>query len=365
MAKKIIRAKTEDERKEALRLHQLGNSCYEISRVLDISRSTIQRWVKHPDRLLKNYWTEEEINFLRDHYPTSDKSIILLGLPDKKWQSICVQANRLGIVRQDVYSKSILDFTTIDTEEKAYILGFLAADGCILTPKQCKGCYVLSIDLSIRDLKLLEDIRDIIYPNGKVRVVEKQQMAIFSLGDKVLCKQLISHGIVPRKTFVVEVPKKLPKSLLRHWVRGYFDGDGSVSVSVSQKHRVISAEINGQPSVLDYIDTEFKRKHQHTCKLGWTGTCYRYSYGGKTALAFLEWIYAGSIIRLERKINKYIEFKDTVKIGNYKEWTKEEEDTLSMNFFNFDNRELSQLFPGRSLSSILSKATKLGLRRKK
>jgi hypothetical protein len=122
-------------------------------------------------------------------------------------------------------------FDCIDTEDKAYWLGFLSADG--LT-----GNDLVRINLHVRDTDHLHKFtdslqsehpvtfRDNVSSNG---VVTKQAVIIIS--SSRLTRSLNRLGLTPNKTFTVCPCKAVPEGLLADYWRGVFDGDGSISRS--------------------------------------------------------------------------------------------------------------------------------------
>ncbi len=115
-------------------------------------------------------------------------------------------------------------FETIDTEAKAYWLGFLMADGCVYIGK--KGDHLLRVHLNRRDdtilSRFLTDIgcqRPLIYSGDTVEV---------KLFSKRLIKDLIRQGCTQRKSLTLEFPTCVPDRLIHHFIRGYFDGDGTI-----------------------------------------------------------------------------------------------------------------------------------------
>ena len=112
-------------------------------------------------------------------------------------------------------------FDVIDTEFKAYFLGFFMADG-----NNCNG--VLKIKLHVRDKKILEIFSLNIL--GKNTVLYYEDTAILKFGSLKMSKRFTELGIVPRKSYhKTDIPKQIPDNLIRHFVRGYFDGDGCIS----------------------------------------------------------------------------------------------------------------------------------------
>lgn len=118
-------------------------------------------------------------------------------------------------------------FDRIDSEPKAYWLGFIAADGCIV---KTKWSPVLLITLSQVDLAHLEAFRDAIGSNQPVRIEAGRgsyggPKARFGVTSSQLVAGLQRHGITYHKTASHAWPA-LPEHLIRHYLRGYFDGDG-------------------------------------------------------------------------------------------------------------------------------------------
>src|SRR5690606_21393784 len=127
-------------------------------------------------------------------------------------------------------------FETIDTEEKAYWLGFIAADGNINDRGENKS-KSLHIGLSFKDKNhLLKFMININYSHLLIEIKEriinlkKRRYVRLNLNSKKMYNDLLDKGITPRKSLTLKPPKNVPKDLVRHWIRGYFDGDGSVHI---------------------------------------------------------------------------------------------------------------------------------------
>lgn len=121
-------------------------------------------------------------------------------------------------------------FSAIDTEEKAYWLGFLYADGAVYSSK--KG-YMFHLTLSNDDLDRVEAFRASLKTEIPIfHFKEKNQSGLF-VWSKQIYHDLVRLGCGPRKSLTLEWPRndQVPPHLLRHFVRGFFDGDGSISFS--------------------------------------------------------------------------------------------------------------------------------------
>lgn len=133
-------------------------------------------------------------------------------------------------------------FGKIDNENKAYILGFILADGCIqIEPKKRNNviysyskrlCFCNSVD----DYEILNKIREEICPQAKLKtisnkkgVINRKNQVFLRISSESLIDDLIKLNIKPRKTWDINFSfdfSKIPSNLLHHFIRGFFDGDG-------------------------------------------------------------------------------------------------------------------------------------------
>lgn len=119
-------------------------------------------------------------------------------------------------------------FSRVDSEEAAYLLGFITADGNVT-----KCGYYLRIVLARRDAEHLEKIRDILAPGATVsafaRTIKGSEYDFCGLciGSKQIVSDLASHGVTPAKSLTA-MPWDGPSRLMKHYWRGVFDGDGSL-----------------------------------------------------------------------------------------------------------------------------------------
>ena len=120
-------------------------------------------------------------------------------------------------------------FENIDSEEKAYWLGFIAADGCVYKNKQS---YRLQINLKGSEIDHLKKFQKAICSDYKIteKKVGKAQSNTCQLkiNSTKMCNDLIKNNIIERKSIIFE-PPILNKNLMNHFIRGYFDGDGWIT----------------------------------------------------------------------------------------------------------------------------------------
>ena len=117
-------------------------------------------------------------------------------------------------------------FDNIDTEAKAYWLGFIYADGCVR--QHSNGSWVFSLLLGIEDKEHLDNFaRDIGLDLPHVKIKKGGAACAVVLVRKSFAQALISKGVVPNKTYLGLVfPDFLGLDLTRHFLRGFLDGDG-------------------------------------------------------------------------------------------------------------------------------------------
>jgi hypothetical protein len=122
-------------------------------------------------------------------------------------------------------------FNIIDNNEKAYWLGFIAADGCIYHKN--KKYYTLLLTLQSGDYKHLIKYTEALNYKGNIYSYKnKYSFSETKITSNKLCKKLIELGITERKSLTLKFPNIL-KEFYSHFIRGYFDGDGSIYLDYS------------------------------------------------------------------------------------------------------------------------------------
>lgn len=124
-------------------------------------------------------------------------------------------------------------FDVIDTEHKAYWLGFFMADSYMYHKKN--GKYEFNIKIKSTDYELLKQFaQDVDFDISKIKIEQKYrkdtltESAEFRTGNQIFCNNLVKHSIIPQKGGKEIIPDSVPKELVRHFIRGYWDGDGSI-----------------------------------------------------------------------------------------------------------------------------------------
>jgi hypothetical protein len=140
-------------------------------------------------------------------------------------------------------------FETIDSESKAYFLGFIYADGCLINDSVSYR-YKLNLKIHKKDSHILEQLIKCVDGEMDIWYNKKRDMCEISLSGKKMVSDLINKGVLPNKTFTIKYPT-IDESLERHFLRGYFDGDGCIRVNTDRRDgskrgdlRIVGGSIN-------------------------------------------------------------------------------------------------------------------------
>ena len=206
-------------------------------------------------------------------------------------------------------------FDKIDSELKAYLLGFIFADGC--------NYKELELDIELRkdDVEILQLIKKALSVKTNIKERKEKNTVILKVFSKYLGKKLSDLGLTPRKSFTVCYPT-IPSYLNCHFIRGFFDGNGTVAnIDTVDFHRRF-VSIVSTPMMCNKIaeivlaETGIKP----TCRV-----CSQYKnrtdkvmtvsvYGINRTKRFLRYVYRNSNFYLERKKIKSDKILNEVRI---------------------------------------------------
>ena len=201
-------------------------------------------------------------------------------------------------------------FDVIDCQEKAYWLGFFAADGY---NHASKGC--IEFRLHKQDKEILEKFKSCIEANNPIGLY-KQTYCNLSLYSKHLCDKLSEYGLSQAKTYTLQIPE-LDDVLMRHFIRGYVDGDGCFSV-IKRNDRKNPNSKTYQFNITG-MENPLRKIQEHLIKnvgVADNGLKHRKStiavtihYSGRNVCKrILDYLYQDATIYLQSKYNKYVEY---------------------------------------------------------
>jgi intein-encoded DNA endonuclease-like protein len=302
-----------DYKKEIIEMYNNGIGSYLISKKLNISKSSISRFIKKiqlsrkskvdRDNLLKN--KKDLIIELFKQYNISEISKIV-NHSQSNIIKILKESNIDTSKYKYKYRINEKYFEKIDTPEKAYILGWIYSDGNVTKNGKIR------ISIQDTDVDILNDIKREIGYDGKILFTQsknKNHKSLVTLNiDRIkMVEDLIKLGVIPNKSLILKFPlsNQVPDYLLNHFVRGVFDGDGSICMK-NQKCRYVSitSTFDFCNSLSEYLKSiNIYPTNFYLRKVGKsTGSLF---FGRKKdILNFLKWIYKDSSIKLYRKYSK-------------------------------------------------------------
>jgi hypothetical protein len=208
-------------------------------------------------------------------------------------------------------------FSIINTEEKAYWLGFLYADGNISkSENKVNGniTYKYNIEISLKesDREHLEKFRTFASIKNKVKVSKTNykdyKRCRIMVGNKKVWNDLNNIGCTPNKSLTLSFPNLSifsDNTLIRHFIRGYFDGDGCISYC-NKEHNRMMISILGTSEFLKELQNCLPVKKLN--KITKEKNHFNLAFSNKTGYDICKYLYENSTIYLDRKYNKYKEY---------------------------------------------------------
>lgn len=191
---------SEDVKNQALALYEEGLSQKEIGRKLGIPQQTISKWMQKSD----------------------------------------VKGRTKGPATK---IKNIEFFDEIDSEYKAYFLGWLMADGNVSIKK---GQHCIKVHISLTDREMIDGFMKWIESDNATSIKNKGKNPSYyvSLTSVHMVKSLMKLGVAPNKTENESLPP-IAKELVPHFIRGYFDGDGITCIKERKTKSEEFAHLSG------------------------------------------------------------------------------------------------------------------------
>lgn len=240
------------------------------------------------------------------------------------------------VMRRSGRMKLNYNFKSIDNEQEAYIVGFFMADGWV-------GKNQLGMRLKESDVDILDKISN--YFGELVKLRHEDNSYKFIVSSQTACLNAKKLGILSSKTNKKTIIPPMDENLLRHFIRGYFDGDGTIFICNSRGDQYFKGNIcSPRVEILEQIQSIFLSNGifctiNKESRIGRTmrvpnenKTCvckmdmYRLFFRKKHAIKKLfEYLYIDSTIFLQRKFNV---FNDNKHLFEYKR-------------INYDNAEVS------------------------
>lgn len=213
-----------------------------------------------------------------------------------------------------VYNHDEDFFEIIDTEEKAYWLGFMFADGYIINQQNRYGQDQFGISLAKIDIDTLYKFKESIKATNPILIYPRknnygQPLCRIVMTSQKTVNDLINKGCKKQKSHILEPPKNVPDILVRHFIRGFFDGDGSITKTYNKTYNkyIFGINITSTREICEWLQNLFD--FGSIVKDKRTEKTYYFSFGGNNHLEhFYHYLYDNATIWMDRKYNKFQEF---------------------------------------------------------
>ena len=201
------------------------------------------------------------------------------------------------------------DFFNKWSREMAYVLGFTYADGNVYKTS-------LTWEVQIRDDDILKKIKKA--SKATYPIQNRSNSWRLRISNQILINGAIKKGLFPKKNMRNAFPK-IPKNFIKHFIRGYLDGDGWIVVRknrnevdigfASGRREFLDILNNTISKILDIVPSKVRTKIKITPR-GITATTHQLEFYSSNAIKIARWLYGGlnkKDLYLDRKYNKYIE----------------------------------------------------------
>lgn len=223
------------------------------------------------------------------------------GIPRKKISKLLksegceIKARSTGTTGKRKYQLDENVFETIDTEAKAYWLGFLYADGHVDDGK-------VELCLAAKDKEQVEKFRSFIGSDAPInkKMVKEHEAYRFTACSKKMMEDLHRNGCTAAKSLTLDFPI-LRDDLIHHFIRGYFDGDGSFMV---RKDGQPIWSLVGTKNLLKYCQDIFVKLGLNRTKIdhGNCGQAWQMRYSGTNNYKTIaDYLYKDATVYMDRK----------------------------------------------------------------
>ncbi len=267
-----------------------GHNAKRMARELNLSYSTFLARFKK--------WGFQVHNRILPARPVDDLSNFL-ALPEITEEDF----SGLPIKQGHVYHIYENFFDIIDTQEKAYLLGMYYADGNVCIRKG----YGIACQLGSTDKEIVQNAKNLFQHSGNITckiLSNGKEFYNLYVSNSKICHDLIKHGCVPKKSLILNFPSKesIPEHLMNHFIRGYFDGDGSIYKCTPRgRGQEWGIALVGTDEVMDGILTKCPVIHNRNYPREGKNTCVIMFTKHTEIEKFITYLYKDATIGLRRK----------------------------------------------------------------
>lgn len=250
-------------------------------------------------------WEQWEIDIIASNYGVIFSSKISKEmLPHRSPLAIRKKARKIGLDGKILKSQTKpFDFKW--SHKMGYLVGFIAADGNLYSHKG----YEVSLTVHEKDKEILNHAAIIL--GGTIIYRPTLHCYTLRIFSKMFFDILFNLGIHPKKSLTLTFPN-IPQNYIRDFVRGYFDGDGSVCYK-QHKKGVIASFCGTKEFLLELRNILNKNTDiSNNASISKDGNIYVLSFGKKDTIKLSNWIYYPNCLCLPRKRQVFIKARTTL-----------------------------------------------------
>ena len=172
--------------------------------------------------------TEDQIKYAIDNYDKKSSVELSkeLNVTDSAIKGVWNRNKLTGKTNRVYYILNENYFENIDSQDKAYFLGFIGADGCLFKPRECYTKQnILRISIHKQDVRILNLLKEYLQTNKPIAY--DGNYAALEISSNKIIGDLEKLGLSVRKTYDNTIAS-VHKDFMPALIRGYFDGDGSI-----------------------------------------------------------------------------------------------------------------------------------------
>lgn len=266
---------------------------------------------------MRNKFTKEQQNDICNRYKNGDSTYQIAKIFNCHNSTISKILKNNNVEIRDGCFKKKYSFNekwldTIDTQEKSYFLGLFFSDGCNSIKV---NRFIISLKKSDKDI--LEKINNLLESDKPLKFYKTtdgyEDACVLCLTSKYFCNRLKQLGADERKSSKIILPDYLPPNLMPHFIRGYFDGDGGLSLR-KNKNNIYTGKISIVSNLKfleglkNFLEEELNIKihlYQRSELFGEIRIMKK-----QDVIIFLNYIYKDSNIFLDRKYKNYLKILD-------------------------------------------------------
>ncbi len=266
----------------AIILGKSVRSCQAKAIRLGLKKKECNVW---KDNSRADFWKEEELSDLKTYIEQGLSRKEISKKMDRTEKSINCKMNELQLfikpqskqfetVSRRVYTVDDNYFENIDSQKKAYWLGWMITDGYVVSKLNTNRGVIRSNTVGLQlvktDLDVIKEFskdtnstfpitihkknKEILYKNkitGKEHIIKGNDQCVFSVSSAKMVEDLLKYGVVQNKTYTVGFPELLPLEYAPGFIAGAISGDGCVDVKKNHKSgKVLRCSLAGNYELL-------------------------------------------------------------------------------------------------------------------